>query len=419
MADTWQIAFAHKENGVLTDLDAVPTLSNSAGTMGVWNPSDDTIIVADDTAMTWLSTGQYYHTLTLNVTEGLNAPTYNTLYYFSVERVIDGETYYTVLTDTTPAYTSGETYGSVGWTCDQIEAFLSATGSESAGVALRYVQAAYDEFLAGRHPAFGYIHPWSFLNTYQELTLQASVEGTASGTYTASASGRQLGTIAVTATSAIFTSAHIGCYLTVEDVGTYRITAYSSTTLVTVQVLTGQIAADFTSKSVWLAGVYDLASDFGGMNGRPTYMYSSTYLTPYLRQTSLDDITAMWKYDGDEDEPTHYAVVAREFDATAGQRWQLWVAPRSENTQVLRIPYRVRPGLLTDSASVWLLGGREHAQTILQIAHKYVELWGSGTAGVQAAMADRMMAQSIDFDTALLGSRGALSIAGADTGLSV
>ena len=72
------------------------------------------------------------------------------------------------------AAAGASTYGTVGWACDQIEAFLSATGSESAGVALRYVQAAYDEFLAGRHPAFNYIHPWSFLNTYQELKIMRS-----------------------------------------------------------------------------------------------------------------------------------------------------------------------------------------------------------------------------------------------------
>ena len=414
---TFELDFYHEDSdGNLLDLDSAPTLSDVTGTYGVWRGT--TTIVDDGTAMTRVGTGHYQYELTYGDAEAADTILYGTTYSYAVEYTYDGLTDF-FQSQFTSSAASSDTYGSAGWACDQIEAFLSATGSESAGVALRYVQAAYDEFLAGRHPAFGYIHPWSFLNTYQELTLQASVEGTASGTYTASASGRQLGTIAVTATTAIFTSAHVGCYLTVEDVGTYRITAYSSTTLVTVQVLTGQTAANFTSKSVWLAGIYDLASDFGGMNGRPTYMYSSTYLTPYLRQTSLDDITAMWKYDDDEDEPTHYAVVAREFASTTGQRWQLWVAPRSENTQVIRIPYRVRPDLLTDSAAVWFLGGREHVQTILQIARKYVELWGSGTAGVQAAMADRMMEQSIDFDTALLGSRGALSIAGADTGLSV
>jgi len=391
---TFELDFYHEDaDGNLLDLDSAPTLSDVTGTYGVWSSS--TTIVDDGTAMTWVGTGHYQYELTYGDAEATGTILYVTTYSYAVEYTYDGLTDF-FQSQFTSSAASSDTYGSAGWVCDRVEEYLG--GTIDAGVALRYVQGGYQDFLRGMDPRTGMRRLWSFLKTYDELTLPASAEGTASGPYTASVSGRQVGTIAVTATSEIFTSAHEGGYLTVENVGTYRITTYTSTTQVTVQVLSGQTAADFTSETVRVAGIVDLPSDFAGIIGRPTYVYSSDYHTPYLQEASPQQIFDMWRMYEDENEPTHFAIIPKEFANSAEQRYQLIFAPRSVNTQVIRMQRYVRPDVLTDSTAVWFLGGREHAETILQAGLANAELRRFKAKGEQTAEYERLMVGSIETD---------------------
>jgi hypothetical protein len=289
----------------------------------------------------------------------------------------------------------------------------------TAGVALPYAKRGYSEFLAGRNPQTGTVHLWSFLRRYGELTLPASAEGTATGVYTASASGRQLGTIAVTATTAIFASSNVNQYLSVDNLGTYKITAYTSTTVVTVQVLTGQTAASFTSKAVHIAAWVDLPSDFGGLLGGLTYLNSDSYTTPRIHQTSVERIWEMWRDDDNEGTVTHFALLSKEFAVTTGQRFQLLYAPRAEDAQVVRFPYHVQITELTDSSSCQFFGGERHYETIRALALAAAELKKGNTSGVMRAEADRLMLSSLEADELMFSNYAPVSLADEPTGIEL
>jgi hypothetical protein len=288
----------------------------------------------------------------------------------------------------------------------------------TAGNALPYAKRGYNEFLMGMHPLTGMKHTWSFLKRYGEITLTASVEGTATGVYTASATGRQLGTIAVTATTAIFASAQVGSYLTIENVGTYRITAYTSTTVVTVQVLTGQRAASFTSIAIWLAGIQDLPADWDGLIGGFTYAYSDSYDAPTIEEVDVETVYRHWRNDNDENEAYMFAIIPKEFAVATGQRWQLVYAPRVENTQTWRFQQFVKDDELTDSSSVQFLGGAQHWETIRALAIAAAEIKKGNTSGVMRAEADRLLVASIEADERMFVSHRTISLADAETGIS-
>ncbi len=424
MSTTTTISWNHVRGGALTALAAVPKLSDSTGAYGVKNTSGGDVIVADAQDMTAGATGVYSYTaLTVDSAEITWAAAgnangtlaYNTQYTYSIEYAEDNETHRKTFNFTTPGdATSGR--GTAAWAADEVEAYIG--GVVTAGVALPYVQRGYSAFLAGMNPQTGMKHTWSFLKRSSEITLTASVEGTATGVYTASASGRQLGTIAVTATTEIFTSGQVGSYLTVENVGTFKITAYSSTTVVTVQVLTGQRAANFTSIAIWLAGIQDLPSDWDGLIGGFTYAYTDSYRSPDIVEVDAETVYRHWRDTNTENEAYMFAVVPKEFSTSSGQRWQLIYAPRVENTQTWRCQLQVKDAELTDSSSVQMLGGPQHWETIRALALASVELSKGNTSGVMRAQANRLLLGSIEADERMFVSHGNISLADADTGIS-
>lgn len=311
----------------------------------------------------------------------------------------------------------GSSYGTIAWACDEVESYLG--GSPAAGEVLKHVKAGYDEFLNGVDPRDMRRHEWTFLESYAEITLTASVSGTADGTYSASASGRQLGTIEVTPDSDIFTSSHVGMYLTVEDVGTYRITSVTDGEPIekaTVQVLTGQKAAGFSDKTVWLAGIYDLPSDFNGLLGNFYYMHNDSKYEAAVRLVPPDAIYRLWQQSDSDDEPRFAAVVAKEFADGTGQRWQLLVAPRPTDTRVWRYSYKVHHGDLSDTGN-YFLGGPNHYETIKALSLADAEEMTGKTSGVMRNKANRLLAASIDEDEDF-STNETESLADEDTGIS-
>ena len=206
--------------GTLTNADSTPVLSDSLGAFGIKNASTGVIVIADGTAMTAVATGHYRYQLTVADTEDASADTgaYGSTYTCAVEYVYLDNTHYVESNKLIPPAESSR--GHAAWVADQVESYLG--GTPAAGVALGCVKTGYDEFLAGMNPANGLKHTWSFLKRYSEITLTASVEGTATGVYTASATGRQLGTIAVTATTAMRMETGMGRPSVVEQVMAMR-----------------------------------------------------------------------------------------------------------------------------------------------------------------------------------------------------
>ena len=311
------------------------------------------------------------------------------------------------------------TRGSAAWLIDEVEAYGGA--NMASGRSLESAQAGYDRFLRGVHPRNETVHTWSFLApATSEIRLTASAEGTATGVYTASASAPQVGTMAVTTTTAILdTTDHVNKYMIVDNVGTYRMTAVASTTTATLQVIRAQDIAGFTAELVWVAGIYDLPTNFGGLLEPLTYLNSSDYNTPIIQVEDPNTIMGMWRDNDDVGVPDHYAIGSRDQADTAASAYQLYVAPRPEYARTVRARYRIVPAALTDSATVYLLGGPEHYGTIRQCALAAAEQLESHAAGIMTAQANLAMIGSIQLDAGVYETSGPISLADADTGLSI
>jgi len=299
--------------------------------------------------------------------------------------------------------------GTSGWACDELERFMG--GTVTAGVALRYVQMGYGDFLKGADPRRGHPrHTWSFLTCRNEITLGQSKSSVGDGTYVAAAVGRVLGNITLVTDTAIFASTDVDRYVTVEGYGTYRISAYTNTTTVTLEVLTGQRAETFTDGSCWLEAMYQLPADFGGLAAPFKYGYSSSADTPTIYSRTPEVIRAMWRDNNSADAPFYYAIESREFAAATGQRWVLMVAPRPDAARIWTYRYNVIPRTLADDGS-FLAGGETHWETINMAAVAYRELLHGGSKKAMWENYDRLMIGSIEYDKDMIETSGPLSTA--------
>ena len=417
---TWQ----HKVNGVLTSLTDVPKLSDPTAAYGVKNTATGAVIVADGQSMTLSVAGIYTYTpLNIAATEitwagagGANGTlAYGQQYTYYIEYEEYGGTVRAPYTFTVEADSSAATDGSVSWVIDELVTYTNATRTKCLG----WAQTAYDTFLMGRHPRTGMRHAWSFLIVPYEMTIGASVEGTASGTYAAGVSGLAIGSIEVTATTDIFDSTHVGRYLTVENVGNYRITAYDTETgIITVEVLTGQMAANFTSQSVWVDGTFDLPADFGGLASKKiVYMRNSSDTVYDITSASPHEIKEDWRDSITASAPCKYAIVPRPLATATGQRWQMLVSPLSDSARVWNFSYHVLPPRLQDSTSVFFLGGAQHYETIKALALEAAERGAYNKIAEKAQFAAVAMESSIQVDAEMFKTYSAKSIQG-DDGMS-
>lgn len=288
------------------------------------------------------------------------------------------------------AYTAAEL-------CDLIEA---VTGNTVAGNALAYLKAGYLRFLSGTFiDATGVEshHDWTFMRSLATITVGGAVTGT--GTNVS-------GTL--TATASIFNLSMIGQTITVTDydgAGTdleADITGYTSGTVVTIDDTTA-----FAGKAISVEsnGIYQLPADFGGLDGPVVYAYRAGEGSPPLKPASQRTIMAMWRETNRTSDTFRYAIVAREFAAATGQRYDLMMAPLPDESMQWLIPYRVLAGDITDSASIYLLGGSEHGLTVLECALAEYESRAGQVSGPHTVRAERMMRNSARLDRRQVGSK--------------
>ncbi len=257
---------------------------------------------------------------------------------------------------------SATTRGTVAWAADEIEAF---TGVATAGDALKHVQGGFDRVVAGQHPEEPTIvRQWSWAKNYREITLAASDDDTVVGDFTGTS-------LALTTTAAFFagTSADVGRYIEIADIGLYRITAAGNTTTATATAATGQHATDFaTAVACWFAPVVDLPSDFGGLNGNLVHVYSDTYTNYELQQVIPEEMLRLWRDDSDDDDGVfYYAVVPKLPDSTAAQGYQLWYYPRQTYARRMRYRCQIEGGALTDTGA-FFPGGPKFYDLFLEAA---------------------------------------------------
>jgi len=287
---------------------------------------------------------------------------------------------------------------SAGALCDAVEA---VTGITTAAHGLKFVNDGYAKFLEGLDPRDNERHIWSFLQPLATLALAYQTTGTATGVYSAATE-----ITTVTATAATFQPTNIGDSMVVADTGTLTIADYTSATVVTVS---GSHA--FTGKAITIphGGLYDLPSDFGGMIDRPYYAYSTTATRCELHESSAEQLLRMYENDTPVATAYYWAAVPAAFVAATGQRWQMMFYPRFDEARFTRYRYLVIPAALTDSSSVYTLGGAVHCYTIKTLALSEYEL-STGQPGIYTADAKTHMITSIDHDRKMTETVGAVSI---------
>jgi len=82
---------------------------------------------------------------------------------------------------------------------------------------------------------------------------------------------------------------------------------------------------------------------------------------------------------------------------TQGQRWQLFVFPKSDAAYTLQFQYYLLPDYLS-GAFPYAYGGAQHAETLLAACKAVAELELDDAEGPQAASWQRMLATSIELD---------------------
>lgn len=292
-----------------------------------------------------------------------------------------------------------ETYNalSAGAMCDAIEAYCG--GTLAANVALADLQRGYRRFRQGSSPGSRVIHHWSFVRAVNTITVGGAVTGTATNV-----------TGTLTATASIFNQSMVGQTITVTDyTGTTdldtEILSWTSGIVVTIDAAAA--AYNFAAKAISIpaSGVIAMPDDFGGLRSPPVYAHSETYgAGPQIIEADPETILAMWRNSDQLTDASYYAIVGRAFAAATGQRFDMLVAPLPDEARRWNIFYNTLAPDITDSASVYLLGGELHADTILECALAEAEWRTTKTAGIHYQRSMEGMLASIALDRQLFSS---------------
>lgn len=285
-----------------------------------------------------------------------------------------------------------------------------------AGVALAYLNNGYREGLAGRHPRSNKAHVWSFLrDTDYVLTLSQYDTGTVSGS--PSYDGSAYST--VTATASVFFPSQVGGSFVFDTSETsYTVYDYDSATQIKLEGdASGETSGDtFYTES---GGVYDLASDFGGLIGEPVFVNKDDEGLPRLKQADLAWLRRRYKEDYDQEEPEYWAIINKPYTASTGERFQFMVWPPPDDDYDVLVPYRRLPDRLTDSASVYPVGGPELALLWQYLGLKHMEIARGQFDGPWANLAAQEMIACIDRDRRWLSSGNKRSSLVVDTGMGL
>ena len=238
------------------------------------------------------------------------------------------------------------------------------------------VNLAYMRFLRS--------YDWSFLKPVATLELWYSIAADEDNTVTSSGEG---GTT-LTAESAIFHSTMVGATITIAEVD-YTITAYTSSTVVTISAAPSASGATFTMTP---DGTYPLPDDFQEIEEPFSYAASSGYR--FLNERTTKQILDMRADSDQSGYPDYYAIEPKAFVAATGQRWQVRVYPTPSNDVTLTYRYKVIAADMTSDGE-YPRGGGYHALTIGYMALADEELTQGRVAGPYQVIAKDMLDEDI------------------------
>ncbi|MBE3134086.1 MAG: hypothetical protein IMZ55_11470, partial [Acidobacteria bacterium] len=312
-----------KIGGVLTDMDAHPTLSDAGAVYGIKNSLTDAVVVAAATAMEPADTGTYTYALT-----DVDAGTYT----MSMKYIYDGDTYYTTSTivvpetppeveDVAAVYTFG---GLVLRLAEALGvAYYGAAGTTVAAVPVdvhdldrckRIVNAGVRMYLADA-PMAG----WRWANPVASVSLWPDVAEVATSTITGVHTSFTTMTATVAAGTIPFYPSMVNKTLELATTGDVTIAGYTSATKVTV---TGDYEAAAEMFAIASGGAFTLPETFGGEFSGDINFTAGSNLGEKIEWTNAATVRRLMESGAGDTGTPRLAAVEK---MALSRRWQLLV----------------------------------------------------------------------------------------------
>ena len=332
------VRFIFKIEDVLTDLAAVPTLSDEAAVYGVKRDDTDAVVVAAGVSMDNPSTGVYEYEFSDIV---------NIAYTAWVKWVYGGATHY-LERDFTARSATGEMVASYSSLLERAGHYLFGIRTGYSGDQTTDIEECIKD---GLHDIYA-AHSWSFFRPIKEITTTAPYD---TGTITI-ASG------VVTLSDGTFpTWAAVGVLLIDNEY--YDVDTRDGNTQITLED-TSVTEADASSYELGRPE-YDLPTAFEAIEGDLTYEPGQSDFYPPVRQKSDAEILRLRQDNPYHDRPVHYGIRTVEFDPTTGSRRRISLYPTPDAAYVLKARMKLRATMI-DAVNQYPVGGESLTQLITE-----------------------------------------------------
>jgi hypothetical protein len=166
------------------------------------------------------------------------------------------------------------------------------------------------------------------------------------------------GTTTVTATEASFYNNMIGRDLVLTGTGTFTVTGYTSSTVVSVS---GDATCAGVTFSMATTSEYQFPDDFAGLYGHVTFAANNNY--PPIEIVGDQQIREMAQY-VNISRPRYACIRPKASTGAEGQRFELYCYPEPDAEYTVYFRYESLPSELSASYP-YPLGGMQHSETIL------------------------------------------------------
>jgi hypothetical protein len=234
---------------------------------------------------------------------------------------------------------------------------------------------------------FAGAHDWGFLKPRMTFVLWPSVAVSASVTVAQSA-----GTTLTAMGGTPFYPSMIGHSIVITSEGTYTITGYTSSTVITVDTSDTYSGRTF---SIAADGIYRLPDDFGGMESTQIEFARGSGHYDLIDLVAEPLIVRSWQVNDRTGRPQRAAVRLLTNDGT-GQRSDLVTEPIPDALYSVSFKYNSVPNLMTSAH--YVDGGALYADAVLKCCLAAAEEMFNENQSAMAVQEQKALAKAIRFD---------------------
>lgn len=239
------------------------------------------------------------------------------------------------------------------------------------------------------------MHQWSFLHPQASLVLYPDIAIT-SGT-TVSGGAYAAGVTVLTASAAAFYPAMVGRSIVITGVGTFTITAYTSSTVITVSGdASTASSATFSMES---GGYFRLPDTFKGLYGGVFVYRDQSYAD--IRLTTLALVNRARHFNAGNGIPSMAALLPVAANGTTGQRYDLLLDKSPSSELTIDFEYFINVDALVDTTD-YPVGAGFHDETIKASCLAAAEEMFEDGLGPKDVMFKQLLLSSIRQDNSTL-----------------